>query len=87
MRPLQVLWGLLPLTFAGMEFINPPPEGSVGDFKKIPAYEIGSVVKVAWTPGPEGSQTSLSLWQLDANTAEFFGNMEYISRMFPAMAP
>ncbi|EAQ87802.1 hypothetical protein CHGG_04421 [Chaetomium globosum CBS 148.51] len=63
-----------------MEFINPPPFGAVGDVSKNPTYVIGSVVEVSWTPGEEGKQTSLTLWQLNATTGEYFGSMQYITR-------
>ncbi|KAL2131005.1 hypothetical protein VTI74DRAFT_5687 [Chaetomium olivicolor] len=77
MRLQPALAWLAPPVLAGMEFINPPSSGING---KNPIYEMGSVLEVAWTPGPEGKQTSLVLWQLNATTAEFFGEMEYISR-------
>ncbi|KAH6856330.1 hypothetical protein B0I37DRAFT_351402 [Chaetomium sp. MPI-CAGE-AT-0009] len=80
MRLLRFLTALVPCVLADMEFINPPPFGAVGDVSKNPTYVIGSVVEVAWTPGGEGKQTSLTLWQLNATTAEFFGPMQYITR-------
>ncbi|KAK3294557.1 uncharacterized protein B0H64DRAFT_190184 [Chaetomium fimeti] len=80
MRPLRFLTAFLPCVLADMDFINPPPFGAVGDVSKNPTYVIGSVVEVAWTPGGEGKQTSLTLWQLNATTAEFFGSMQYVTR-------
>lgn len=80
MRLLQLLTAFLPCVLAEMEFINPPPFGAVGDVSKNPTYVIGSVVEVSWTPGEEGKQTSLTLWQLNATTGEYFGSMQYITR-------
>lgn len=72
--------GFPPPGLAIMEFINPPPSGPDGDFSGNPIYPPGKVVNVAWTPGKEDKPSSLTLWQLNATTAKYFGDMEYITR-------
>lgn len=63
-----------------MEFIEPPPFGSFTEYDENPVYPLGTVVEVEWTPGPEESPTSLTLWQINSTTGAFFGDMEYVTR-------
>jgi hypothetical protein len=62
-----------------MQFINPPPFGTTGDFSSSETYNIGSTVNVAWTPADSGKAASLVLYQLDSDGV-WFGDMEYLTR-------
>jgi hypothetical protein len=62
-----------------MQFINPPPFGTKGDFSNTETYNVGSTVNVAWTPAESGKAASLVLYQLDSNGL-WFGDMEYLTR-------
>lgn len=81
MRFLLAVLALLPSALANLEFTNPPLMKKEGDLSNILSYEMGSLLEVRWTQPPVGQQTSLGLWQLNATTAEFFGSMEYVTRM------
>jgi hypothetical protein len=60
-----------------MDFINPPLSDSEDG---NPVYHLNnSIVTVRWIKGEEGMATSLTLWQLNATTGDFFGDMEYIT--------
>ncbi|TLS27861.1 hypothetical protein PpBr36_00744 [Pyricularia pennisetigena] len=65
-----------------MKFINPPPQGSEPNPANFPKFQQGSTVTVRWTKGPAGKAMSLTLWQLDQNTMQFFGDLEYLSQNF-----
>ncbi|KAL2268964.1 hypothetical protein VTJ83DRAFT_3810 [Remersonia thermophila] len=78
MRLLPLLAGLLTPAFALMEFIIPPKAGPVGDLRGIPTYEVGSFLEVTWTAGKPGKAASVTLWQLDPRTYEWFGSIEYV---------
>ncbi|CAG5152514.1 uncharacterized protein ALTATR162_LOCUS2800 [Alternaria atra] len=63
-----------------MEFINPPPFGTVGDMSNSPKYEVGDLVNVVWTPGEEGGAVSLCLYQQNETDGVWFGDMEYLTQ-------
>lgn len=64
-----------------MEFVNPRPMSRNSDFRNNPAYSQGAVVEIVWTAGDStDNPVSLTLWQANATTADFFGSMEYITR-------
>lgn len=63
-----------------MEFINPPPFGTVGDMSNSPKYEVGDLLNVVWTPGEEGGAVSLCLYQQNETDGVWFGDMEYLTR-------
>ncbi|EHA54341.1 hypothetical protein MGG_01243 [Pyricularia oryzae 70-15] len=65
-----------------MVFINPPPQGSEPNPDNFPKFQQGSTVTVRWTKGPAGKAMSLTLWQLDQKTMQFFGDIEYLSQNF-----
>ncbi|KAI6354895.1 hypothetical protein MCOR25_008432 [Pyricularia grisea] len=65
-----------------MQFINPPPQGSEPNAANFPKFQQGSTVTVRWTKGPAGKAMSLTLWQLDQKTMQFFGDIEYLSQNF-----
>ncbi|KAI4934106.1 hypothetical protein J4E86_011488 [Alternaria arbusti] len=63
-----------------MEFINPPPFGTIGDMSGSPKYEIGDTVNVVWTPGEKGGAVSLCLYQQNETDGMWFGDMEYLTQ-------
>ncbi|KAH7074381.1 hypothetical protein BKA63DRAFT_512940 [Paraphoma chrysanthemicola] len=63
-----------------MQFINPAPFGRPRDFSNSETFNVGSTVNVAWTPAESGKAASLVLWQLDNTTAQWFGDMEYLTQ-------
>ncbi|KAL1837761.1 hypothetical protein VTJ49DRAFT_3425 [Mycothermus thermophilus] len=81
MRLLPLLAWLPTPALALMQFINPPKAGPVGDLRGIQTYEVGSFLEVIWTAGEPGKATSITLWQLDPVTTEWFGPLEYVIRM------
>lgn len=72
--------GLLTCVSGLMEFINPPPFGTVGDMSNSPKYSVGDLVNVIWTPGEEGGAVSLCLYQQNETDGMWFGDMEYLTR-------
>jgi len=71
---------LLTCVSGPMEFINPPPFGTVGDMSNSPKYSVGDLVNVVWTPGEEGSALSLCLYQQNETDGVCFEGMEYLTR-------
>lgn len=67
----------------GVEFINPPPFAATTDFSLNTIYVEGSLLNIQWTPGPEGNNTSLTLFQL--NGTQFLEPFEYLTRMFMSL--
>jgi len=88
MRRLQALAlalaGLLSPALGAMKFLNPPPFGTSGDYSDNPTYLTGSVLEIRWTPGPAGTPTSVTMWQVNATTSMSFGEQEHITRTLPA---
>jgi hypothetical protein len=76
-----VVTGLIARVSGLMEFINPPPFGTIGDLSNSPKYEEGETVNVVWTPGEEGGAVSLCLYQQNETDGMWFGDMEYLTRM------
>lgn len=75
----RLIWGVA----GAMSFLNPPSYSNLkGNFSKAITYKLGQVVNVIWTPADPGKAASLVLWQLDNRTGVFFGDMEYLTRMF-----
>ncbi|KAL1796096.1 hypothetical protein ACET3X_006320 [Alternaria dauci] len=72
--------GLLTCVSCLMEFINPPPFGTVGDMSNSPKYSVGDLVNVVWTPGEEGGAVSLCLYQQNETDGKWFGDMEYLTQ-------
>ncbi|CAN9372358.1 unnamed protein product [Alternaria sp. RS040] len=72
--------GLLTCVSGLMEFINPPPFGTVGDMSNSPKYSVGDLVNVVWTPGEEGGAVSLCLYQQNETDGMWFGDMEYLTQ-------
>ncbi|KAF2708599.1 hypothetical protein K504DRAFT_534211 [Pleomassaria siparia CBS 279.74] len=62
-----------------MDFINPPPAGVFGDFSENPIYNVGSKVRVAWTPPTNESQAvSVTLSQM--NGTQWILPAEYLTQ-------
>ncbi|KAF2197952.1 hypothetical protein GQ43DRAFT_474987 [Delitschia confertaspora ATCC 74209] len=59
-----------------MNFINPPPFGTVGDFSRNPIYPEGSTLNIQWTEGNQGKPVSITLYQL--NGTQWLDPFEYI---------
>jgi hypothetical protein len=76
---LALVVGWITIVSGLMQFINPPPFGSTGDFSNSETYTIGSTVNIAWTPAESGKAASLVLYQLDSEGV-WFGDMEYLTR-------
>jgi hypothetical protein len=77
-----VVW-LLTGVSCRMEFINPPPFGTKGDFSQNPIYVEDSTVNIAWTEGEKELGASLVLYQLNETDGQWFGEMEYLTRTKP----
>lgn len=65
----------------GIDFINPAPFGTDGDFSLNALYPIGSQLNVQWTALPPGNRSVLAMFQSKEIGSEFFGDFEYIQRM------
>jgi len=62
-----------------LEFINPPPFGTEGDFSSNPIYTEDSTINIAWKKGAKERAASLVLYQLNETDGVFFGEMEYLT--------
>lgn len=58
-------FGMVDVVAAGMDFINPPPFGAVGDFSSNPVYTIGKTLRVKWNNPPTDAGISLLLYQMN----------------------
>lgn len=81
MRPLVFAYHLvLFTTVLAVDFINPSPSKGTHDVSLNPIYPLGSTIIIQWTPGPDGTRTSLAMFQL--NGTQSLKPLEYLTRTF-----
>jgi hypothetical protein len=62
------LLGVCASEVSGVQFVNPPPGGTPGDFSLNVVYTIGSTIDIQWKLGAlDNTQLSLVVYQATSN--------------------
>ncbi|KAK0671533.1 hypothetical protein QBC41DRAFT_270182 [Cercophora samala] len=66
---------------ANIKFITPPNiQEGVHDMRDNPVHEEGSLLPITWSPAPEGTRISLTLFQHNTTDGGSIGDFEYITQ-------